>query len=176
MSFDDLRAITAEWLRAGIKASGLSTEQVAEKAGVAKSTIYRLLGQEVTVEEGTVAALAKVLKRPFPRLEPADGSPIKSDKKGHGSPVAGRGVREPASEAYGDREDEESAYLRFTLQMTRELSAAEREGASPQVLLRLVDLAEKVAVPIHGPRAKKFLDDERERIRRGQTLDSGGDR
>lgn len=84
----------------------------------------------------------------------------------------GRRIREVASADYGGINDD-AAYLQFALTMARQLAAAEREGASRQALLRLVDLAEKVAVPIHGRRAKTFLDDERARIQRGETLDGG---
>lgn len=92
----------------------------------------------------------------------------------------GREVRRPRTPSVaeggliypGGVGEEDAAYLRFTLQMTRELSAAEREGATTQVLLRLVDLAEKWMVRIHGPRAKEFLNAERERIQRGEKLDS----
>ena len=101
------------------------------------------------------------------------GAPYRGVETPPHEPQAGRSVREESAIPYGDVADADAAYLRFTLQMTRELSAAEREGASPPTLLRLVDLAEKVAVPIHGLRAKQFLEGERQRIRRGETLDGG---
>lgn len=169
-----LRQIVAEWLKRGMAQSKLSQTALADKAGVSRATVNRLVQQKQDAEEQTIKRLARAMRYDFPDFDVAfsepDDSSAKRDKTGAGSPPAARSVRESGN-PYSGVEDEDSAYLRFTLQMTRELSAAEREGASQQVLLRLVDLAEKVAVPIHGPRAKAFLDAERQRIQRGDKLD-----
>ena len=85
MPIEDLRRITAEWLREAIALDGASPEVIAERAKVAKSTVYRLLGAEVQPEETTVAALQGVLKLPYPVL-----SPIKSDAATPGRPLTSR--------------------------------------------------------------------------------------
>lgn len=103
VSLEDLRAITAEWIASGLAERSLTPEGLAEVSGVAKSTVYRLLKAEVTVEESTLAALSKALKKPFPRLVRApDGSPIKSDVAGSGRPQAGRGGQGQARGASGN--------------------------------------------------------------------------
>jgi transcriptional regulator with XRE-family HTH domain len=71
LSVEELRKITADWLRAALDLEKISPEMVAERAGVAKSTVYRLLGAEVQPEETTVAALQGVLKHPYPTISPA---------------------------------------------------------------------------------------------------------
>lgn len=170
MSLEDLRAITAAWIRRALEEQRITPEDLAEKAKLSKSTVYRLLGEEVNVEETTIAGLAKVITRPFPRLRAADESPIKSDRKVAGS------VQEPRSSyrAPSGAGQEDAAYLEFALTMHRQLAAAEREGHPRKALLSLVDLAEKVAGPIHGTRAKRLLDEHRARIQRGEKLDDGG--
>jgi len=105
LSLDDLRAITAEWIRSGLDQHRLTPEALADHSGVAKSTIYRLLKAEVTVEEATLVALSKALKMPFPRLVMApDANPIKSDRTGPGRPQAARSPDGLSRVSSSDRE------------------------------------------------------------------------
>lgn len=167
-----LRQIVAEWLALGMRQSGLSQTALAEKSGVSRATVNRLAQGRQDAEQPTIQRLARAMKYPFPDLDAVFPGPGESNSKRYNSSGGGsRGLRVRESSSGGD--DVDAAYLTFALTMTRQLAAAEREGATQQALLRLVDLAEKVAVPIHGLRAKAFLDDERARIRRGETLDGG---
>ena len=120
MPIDDLRKITADWLREAMDVAGHSPEELAKAAGLAKSTIYRLLDAEVQPEEGTIARLQAVLDFPYPRVRP-----IKSDALPPGRPL--------------DARSQAGAGL-ARLQLTPQ----EREQVSTAVLRHLNDLVEEV--------------------------------
>ena len=91
LAVHDLRSIVATWLRAALIADDLSAPALARRAGIAKSTIYRLLAGSVQPEESTIQALGAALSVPFPGL---GARPIKSDTTGPRIPQDERSQRE----------------------------------------------------------------------------------
>lgn len=175
---NNLRDIVAEWLRLGMQHSGLSQGKLADKAGVSRATVNRLVKKKRDAEQSTIKQLARAMKYPFPELDVAfpDQTPsdVKRDMAGPGRSQERRSVvRESSGNAYSGSEEADAAYLRAALELSRALSLGERDGLPKEALLRLVDLAEKVMVPVHGKRAKEHLDAERRRIQGGDAR--GGD-
>jgi hypothetical protein len=96
---------------------------------------------------------------------------------GKGSrPKKGQAPGEPSESGADEVEDEggEGSFLDYTLRTTRHLAAAEQEGATPGVQLRILELAEEIGVEQFGKRAKAFIERERQRIQRGERLGAGG--
>lgn len=160
-----------------MRQSGLSQTALADKAGVSRATVNRLKHGRQDAEQQTIKRLARAMRYPFPDFdvvfpEAAEGS-VKRDSEGPDAPQAGRSVRESGSgyTASGAGE-EDAAYLRTALEVSRALSNADQENLPLEAKLRLIDLAEKVMVPVYGKRAKTFLDEERARLRGGE--DGGG--
>ena len=90
MAVQDLRAIAATWLKDAIAREGISPEDLARRAKLAKSTVYRLLAGDVQPEESTIRALMHVLVTPFPQIRALPERPIKSDKAAPGRPASER--------------------------------------------------------------------------------------
>ena len=65
--------------------------------------------------------------------------------------------------------EEDSAYLAYTLEALRALSTIEREQLGAGAQLELLEEVEKIGARF-GQRAKDFIERQRERIRRGETL------
>jgi len=151
LAVQDLRAIVAGWLRTAMATEGISAEDLAARARLAKSTVYRLLAEEVQPEESTIKALGRALKTPFPRLAPDGESPIKSDAVGSagalGERPTGRGhlVREPISAQYGQDE------LDWIARTSRQLFGPDSVGIPLPVQLKFLEKAEEIGVERHGP-------------------------
>lgn len=77
-------------------------------------------------------------------------------------------LQQQGGESTGDDDENGSpSFLDYTLRTTRHLAAAEQEGATPAVQLRILKLAEEIGVEQFGQRAKAFIERERQRIQRG---------
>ena len=142
MAIEELRRITAAWLREAIDLEAVSPETVAERAGIAKSTVYRLLGGEVQPEETTIDALRGVLKHPYPTL-----SPIQRDRAASRSPAAeqsrsarGKGPligERPSSGLPGGKSS--SAYVREQPRPGMPASSAAVDEGAVRIYQMLVD-------------------------------------
>jgi len=86
----NLRIIVSEWLARGMRHSGLSQTALADKAGVSRATVNRLVQQKQDAEQPTIKRLAKAMKYPFPDFDVAFPDPVDSSAKRYAMVSGGR--------------------------------------------------------------------------------------
>lgn len=125
---------------------------------------------EIASEHGIADLTAAWLREGTPPQPRKGGETAPGGSQGRpGSGTRGTRVGEPEIAYPGDSQDDDAAYLAYTFEALRALSSVERGKLGPGALNEMLEEVEKIGARF-GPRAKEFVERQRERVRRGEPL------